>query len=116
MTTAVTEDRIAQSKKPLLGQIDLRCVHVAAGRILNLRSVAPFLPRTLTRAELQLLTLCDAICGLVRGEFGVDAEGAPIGNLVLKESLTLPVAHQPKLRPTEVEHELKVKGNGARNT
>lgn len=101
MVTAIQQTSLAQSKKPLLGQLDLRCIREAADRTLNIRRVAPHLPRDLTRAELQLLAACDAICEIVQGEFGEDGLGEPVGNLALKESPSLPVAHQPKLRPSE---------------
>ena len=97
MATVVTETRIAQRKKPLLGQLDLRCIREAAARILTLRGVAPYLPRDLSRAELQLLTACDAICEIVKGELGEDSLGDPVGDLVLREAHDLPAAHQPKL-------------------
>lgn len=97
MATVVTETRISQRKKPLLGQLDLRCVREAAARVLNIRGVAPYLPRDLSRSELQLLTACDAICEIVKGEFSEDGLGDPVGDLVLKESPNLPVAHQPRL-------------------
>ncbi len=89
--------RLAQSKKPLLGQLDLRCIREAAARILNLHEVAPYLPRDLSRAELQLLNLCEGICEIVKGELGEDAEGDPVGHLELRESPDLPAAHQPRL-------------------
>ena len=97
MTTA-TREMIA---RPLLGQLDLRCIHEAAARIRNLHGAAPYLPRNLNRGELQLLALCDAICGLVVGELGEDGLGDPVGDLVLREVPGLSVAHQLKLRPTE---------------
>ena len=90
--------RLAQSKKPLLGQIDLRAVREASARIRNLHGAAPYLPRDLSRAELQLLALCDAICELVVGELGEDGNGDTVGGLRLQESPILPAAHQPKLR------------------
>ena len=95
MTTA-TEQRIAR-REPLLGQLDLRCIRSAAGRIATLSGVAPNLPRNLTRAELQLLTACDAITEIIRGEYGEDGLGDPVGDLTLRESAVLPVAHQPRL-------------------
>lgn len=94
-STATT--RIAQQKKPLLGQPDLRCVREAAARILNLHGVAPYLPRDLSRGELQLLNLCEGICEIVKGELGEDGEGDSVGDLKLQESRTLPAAHQPRL-------------------
>jgi hypothetical protein len=103
---AITETRIIRTKMPLLGQLDLRCIRDAAARIVNIGGVASYLPRNLTRAELQLLNLCAAICEIVKGELGEDGLGDPAGDLVLRESPILPVAHQPKL----------TEGNGARST
>lgn len=97
MVTAIQQTSLAQSKKPLLSQLDLRCVRDPATRILNLRGVAPYLSHDLTRGELQLLAACDAVCELIQGELGEDSLGDPIGNLLLKESPTLPAAQLPKL-------------------
>ncbi|KKM00504.1 hypothetical protein LCGC14_1803760 [marine sediment metagenome] len=88
--------RIAR-REPLLGQLDLRCIRDAAARIATLGGVAPDLPRNLTRAELQLLTACYAITEIIRGEYGEDGEGDPVGDLALRESPGLPAAHQPRL-------------------
>ena len=84
-------------RKPLLGQLDLRCIRDAAARTLLGRKLAERLERRLTRAELQLLTACDAICEIVVGEFGEDGLGDPVGDLRLRESPILPAAHQPRL-------------------
>lgn len=84
-------------KTPLLGQLDLRCIRSAAARILVLRQAAPYLPRRLNCAELQLVTACDAIVALVQGEYGEDANGDSVGDLTLREVPGLPVCHQPKL-------------------
>lgn len=92
--TTVSEAR----RKPLLGQLDLRCIREAAARTLLGRTLATRLERRLTRAELQLLVACDAICEIVNGELGEDGLGDPVGDLVLRESPILPSVHQPKLR------------------
>ena len=92
MTTA-TELR----REPLLGQLDLRCIRSAAGRIQSLHGAAPYLPRMLSRAELQILALCDAICAVIVGELGEDGDGDTVGDLRLQESPILPAAHQPRL-------------------
>jgi len=84
-------------RKPLLGQLDLRCIRDAAARTLLGRTLATRLERRLTRAELQLLTACDAICEIVVGEFGEDGLGDPVGDLTLRESPTLPSGHQLRL-------------------
>ena len=84
-------------RQPVLGQVDLRCVREAAARILVLRRAAPYLPRGLSCAELQLLTACDAIVALVQGELGQDANGDSVGDLTLREVPGLPVCHQPRL-------------------
>ncbi len=89
--------RVAQARFPLLGQHDLRNIRVAAVRILNLHGAAPYLPRNLSRAELQLLHLCEGICEIVKGELGEDGEGDTVGDLKLQESPILPAAHQPRL-------------------
>ena len=83
-------------RKPLLGQPDLRCIREAAARTLLGRTLATRLERRLTRAELQLLTACDAIVEIVVGEFGEDDDG-PIGDLELRASPTLPSGYQMKL-------------------
>ncbi len=83
-------------RKPLLGQLDLRCIREAAARIVNISDVAPYLPRDLTRAEGQLLTACAAVCDLVVGSLGEDDDG-PIGDLELRVSPTLPSGYQMKL-------------------
>lgn len=95
MTTA--EARVTRRREPLLGQLDLRCVREAAARILHLRRAAPYLPRGLSCAELQLIAACDAICGLVVGELGEDSNGDTVGDLRLREIPGLPVCHQPRL-------------------
>ena len=82
---------------PLLGQSDLRRIREAAARTLLGRRLAARLERRLSRAELQLLTACDAICAIVVGEYGEDGLGDPVGDLTLRERPGLPVAHQPKL-------------------
>lgn len=97
----VQQARIAQQKEPLFGQRDLRYIREVAGRTLIFRRMAGKLDRRLSRAELQLLTACDAICEVIKGELGEDGTGEPQGDLVLRESPILPAAHQPKLRPTE---------------
>ena len=95
MTTA-TETRITR-REPLLGQLDLRCIREAAARIVVLRQAAPYLPRGLSCAELQLIAACDAIVALVQGEYGTDGNGDTVGDLTLREVPNLPIAHQPKL-------------------
>ncbi|KKL85468.1 hypothetical protein LCGC14_1954420 [marine sediment metagenome] len=95
MTTA-TEQRIAR-REPLLGQLDLRLIREAAARTLLGRPLAARLERRLTRAELQLLTACDAITEIIRGEYGEDGLGDPVGDLTLRESAVFPVTHQPRL-------------------
>jgi len=99
MTTA-TETRIPR-REPILGQLDLRCIREAAARILHLRHAAPYLPRGLSCAELQLIAACDAIVALVQGEYGEDGNGDTVGDLTLREVPGLPICHQPKLRPNE---------------
>ena len=83
-------------RKPLLGQLDLRCIRDAAARTLLGRTLATRLERRLTKSELQLLTACAAICEIVVGEFGEDDDG-PIGDLELHASPTLPSGHQLRL-------------------
>ena len=95
MTTATAE--MVTRREPLLGQLDLRCIRSAADRILHLRVAAPYLPRGLSRAELQLLTACAAIAELVQGEYGEDGNGDTVGELVVREVPGLPLCHQPKL-------------------
>lgn len=87
MTTATIEARI--TKEPLLYQTDLHLIREAAGRTLVARRAADRLARRLSRAELQLLALCDAILDIVTED--------PTGNLVLRESPGLPTEHQTKL-------------------
>ncbi len=99
MTTA-TETRITR-REPLLGQLDLRCIREAAARIVVLRQAAPYLPRGLTCAELQLIAACDAMVALVTGELGEDANGDSVGDLVVRQVAGRPLCHQPKLRPSE---------------
>ena len=84
-------------QKPLLGQLDLRAIRDPAARILLGRKLAARLERRLTRAELQLLTACDAIRALVKGELGEDSCGEPVGDLVLREVPGLPTSYQMKL-------------------
>ena len=84
-------------RKPLLGQLDLRCIREAAARTLLGRTLATRLERRLTRAELQLLTACDAIVALVEGEYGQDGNGDTVGDLTLKQVPGLPVCHQLRL-------------------
>ena len=84
-------------QKPLLGQRDLRGLREAAARIANIGDVALYLPRDLSRAELQLLALCGVVCEIVVGEFGKDGNGDPIGDLTLKARPQLPAVHQPRL-------------------
>ena len=95
MTT--TEARITR-REPILGQVDFRCIREAAARILHLRQAAPYLPRGLSCAELQLLTACAAIVELVQGEYGEDGNGDTVGDLTLREVPGLPLCHQPTLR------------------
>ncbi len=92
MTTATVVRR-----EPLFGQLDLRLIRESAARTLLGRTLAARLDRRLTRAELQLLTACAAITEIIRGEYGEDGLGDPVGDLTLRESSVLPVAHQPKL-------------------
>lgn len=84
-------------REPLLAQLDLRCIREAAARIVVLRQAAPYLPRSLSCAELQLLTACDAIVELIQGEYGEDGNGDTVGDLTLREVPGLPVCHQPRL-------------------
>ena len=84
-------------RKPLLGQVDLRRIREAAARTLLGRGLATRLERRLSRAELQILALCDAICAVIVGELGEDGDGDTVGELVLRESAVLPAAHQPRL-------------------
>ena len=77
-----TETRVA--KTPLLGQHDLRCILVAAARIRNIREMEPSLGRRLTDGERQLLALCGVIPEIIVGALGVDGDGEPIGDLVLR--------------------------------
>ncbi len=88
MVTA-TEERIAQSKDPLFGQLDLRCVREAAGRAGVAHWAAARLGRRLTLAEMQLLALCDALCEMIRED--------PTGNLILRANPTLPTERQLRL-------------------
>ncbi len=97
MTTAISESSLAQSKKPELAQYEMERIREAAAVTRNIRGMAPYLPRKLSRALLQLLFACDSIYEVIQGELGEDAAGHPIGNLTLRESPTLPAAHQPKL-------------------
>ena len=91
-----TEARITR-REPILGQLDLRCIREAAARILVLRQAAPYLPRGLSCAELQLIAACDAIVALVQGEYGTDGNGDSVGDLALAEVPGLPICHQPRL-------------------
>ena len=100
MTTAT--EKIITRREPLLGQLDLRCIREAAARIGHLRQAAPYLPRSLSCGELQLLAACDAITELIKGELGEDGLGDPVGDLALREVPGLPLCHQPRL----------VEGNG----
>ena len=94
MTTAT---KMVTRREPLLGQLDLRCIRSAAVRIVLLRQAAPYLPRGLNCAELQLIAACDAIVALVQGEYGTDGNGDTIGDLTLAQVPGLSVCHQPKL-------------------
>ena len=95
MTTA-TREMIAR-REPVFGQRDLRGVLEAATRTLLGRTLAARLERRLTRAELQLLTACDAINELIRGELGEDGDGDPVGDLLVREVPGLPTYHQLRL-------------------
>ena len=95
MTTA-TREMIAR-REPVFGQHDLRRVLEAATRTLLGRTLAARLERRLTRAELQLLTACDAINELIGGELGEDGNGDTVGDLTLREVPGLPVCYQPRL-------------------
>ena len=95
MTTA-TREMIAR-REPVFSQRDLRRVLEAATRTLLGRTLAARLERRLTRAELQLLTACDAINELIGGELGEDGNGDTVGDLTLREVPGLPVCHQPRL-------------------
>ncbi len=92
-----TTDEMVTRREPVLGQVDLRCIREAAARILHLRQAAPYLPRGLSCAELQLVAACDAIVALVQGEYGIDGNGDTVGDLTLAQVPGLPVCHQPKL-------------------
>lgn len=94
MTTAT---KMVTRREPLLGQLDLRCIREAAARIGHLRQAAPYLPRGLSPAELQLLTACAAVTELIKGELGEDGLGDPVGDLALREVPGLPICHQPRL-------------------
>ena len=83
--------------RPLLAQHDLRNILVAASRIAHLGGLAPFLPRDLSRAERQLLSLCAVICELVTGTLGADLEGEPVGNLTLRAQPYVQATYQPRL-------------------
>lgn len=94
MTTAT---KMVTRREPLLAQHDLRNILVAAARIVVLRQAAPHLPRSLTCGELQLLTVCAAICEIVVGELGSDANGDSVGDLTVRGVPGLPICHQPRL-------------------
>jgi hypothetical protein len=95
--TTATVARIVR-RTPAFGQLDLRCIHDAAARVLLGRKLAARLDRRLTRAELQLLALCGVVCEMIGGELGTDDLGDPVGDLVLQEQ---PYLARPKLRPGE---------------
>lgn len=95
MVTAIATTSI--TKTPLFAQRDLRCIREAAGRTLIFRRMASKLDRRISRAELQLLALCDGICEVVKGELGEDGNGEPVGDLTLQEAPSLPTEHQLKL-------------------
>ena len=89
MATAISQTRITQqTKEPLFGQFDLRYIREAAARTLLGHDLAGRLDRRLTRAEVQLLAACGAICEIVKGEFGQDGRGEPVGDLVLRDALS----------------------------
>ena len=90
--------RLSQSKKPLLSQLDLRCIHGAAARIRELSGAAARLGRDLTPGERQLLAACDLIVEIVVGQLGEDADGLPVGDLTVRATPYAPDAYQPKLR------------------
>ncbi len=97
MTT--TQFKLAQ-RAELYGQFDFRGFHNTAQRILLGRKLAERLGRRLTRAELQLIAVGDALNELVQGEFGEVEEDEmldPVGDLTLKEHPILPTTHQPRL-------------------
>ena len=95
---AVTATKASIARRsPLLGQVDLRCVREAAVRVLHLRGAASYLDRRLSCGELQLIAACDAICEIVVGELGEDANGDSVGDLVVREVPGLPLCHQPRL-------------------
>ena len=99
MGSTLSIERITRAR-PIYGQADLRTFHNTANRILLGRKLAERLGRRLTRAELQLITVGDALSELVRGQLGELEEDemiAPIGDLRLKEHPALPVTHQPRL-------------------
>ena len=73
-----------QSKSPLLAQYELRNILVAAARIRNIREMEPSLGRSLTDGERQLLALAGVICEIIVGTLGVDLDGEPLGDLVLR--------------------------------
>ncbi len=99
MTTTVSIERIMRAK-PLYGQFDLRGFHNTAHRILLGRKLAERLGRRLTKAELQLIAVGDALNELVVGQLGELEEDEMIegvGDLKLRESPILPTIHHPRL-------------------
>ena len=96
MTTA-TQFRLAQGTEPLYGQFDLQGFRNTAYRILLGRKLAERLGRRLTRAQLQLIAIGDALSEIITAEYGEDAEGDPVGDLLLKESPVLRTSHQLRL-------------------
>ena len=95
----VSIERIMRAK-PLYGQFDLRGFHNTAHRILLGRKLAERLGRRLTRAELQLIAVGDALNELIVGQLGEVEEDEVIesvGDLQLRQSPILPTVHQPRL-------------------
>ncbi len=79
---------------PLFGQADLRAFHSAAERIKVGRAVAANgLGRSLTVAETQIIILAELVTEVIQED--------ALGELDLFRNPVLPIAHQPRLRPSE---------------
>lgn len=85
-------------QSPLFAQPDLRNILIAAKRILQLSGAATPPARRPCPAELQLLSLCLVIVEVIRGEFGEDLNGEPVGDLELRQQPYIPAVYRPKLR------------------